>query len=122
MVKLLLLLNFGHSEERRISMTEKISEDQVKHVAELAKLKIADDQLPYFTTQLDQIIGLFETLSEVDTDGVEPTSSVTDQINVMRDDVAEDWHQRQALLDNAPDTADGYIRVPTIIDESGENE
>ena len=38
-------------------MTEKISEDQVKHVAELAKLKIADDQLPYFTTQLDQIIG-----------------------------------------------------------------
>ncbi|AEB73934.1 Asp-tRNA(Asn)/Glu-tRNA(Gln) amidotransferase subunit GatC [Lentilactobacillus buchneri] len=103
-------------------MTEKISEDQVKHVAELAKLKIADDQLPYFTTQLDQIIGLFETLSEVDTDGVEPTSSVTDQINVMRDDIAEDWHQRQALLDNAPDTADGYIRVPTIIDESGDNE
>lgn len=103
-------------------MTEKISEDQVKHVAELAKLKIADDQLPYFTTQLDQIIGLFETLSEVDTDGVEPTSSVTDQINVMREDIADNWNQRQALLDNAPDTADGYIRVPTIIDESGDNE
>ncbi len=34
-------------------MTEKISEDQVKHVAELAKLKITDDQLPYFTNQLD---------------------------------------------------------------------
>lgn len=103
-------------------MTEKISEDQVKHVAELAKLKITDDQLPYFTTQLDQIIGLFETLSEVDTDGVEPTSSVTDQINVMREDIADNWNQRQALLDNAPDTADGYIRVPTIIDESGDNE
>lgn len=103
-------------------MTEKISEDQVKHVAELAKLKIADDQLPYFTTQLDKIIGLFETLSEVDTEGVEPTSSVTDQINVMRDDIAENWNQRQGLLDNAPDTADGYIRVPTIIDESGDNE
>lgn len=82
-------------------MTEKISEDQVKHVAELAKLKINDDQLPYFTTQLDKIIGLFETLSEVDTEGVEPTSSVTDQVNVMRDDVAENWHQQQALLDNA---------------------
>ncbi|MGF2384439.1 Asp-tRNA(Asn)/Glu-tRNA(Gln) amidotransferase subunit GatC [Lentilactobacillus otakiensis] len=103
-------------------MTEKISEDQVKHVAELAKLKITDDQLPYFTTQLDQIIGLFETLSEVDTDGIEPTSSVTDQINVMREDIADNWNQRQALLDNAPDTADGYIRVPTIIDESGDNE
>lgn len=103
-------------------MTEKISEDQVKHVAELAKLKIDDDQLPYFTTQLDKIIGLFETLSKVDTDGVEPTSSGTDQINVMRDDIADNWNQRQALLDNAPDTQDGYIRVPTIIDESGSNE
>lgn len=103
-------------------MTEKISEDQVKHVAELAKLKITDDQLPYFTNQLDQIIGLFETLSEVDTKGVTPTSSVTDQINVMREYIADNWNQRQALLDNAPDTADGYIRVPTIIDESGDNE
>ncbi len=102
-------------------MTEKISEDQVKHVAELAKLKIDDDQLSYFTTQLDQIIGLFETLSLVDTDGVKPTSSVTDQINVMREDIADNWQQRQALLDNAPDTQDGYIRVPAIIDESGDN-
>ncbi|GEP23813.1 MAG: Asp-tRNA(Asn)/Glu-tRNA(Gln) amidotransferase subunit GatC [Lentilactobacillus diolivorans] len=102
-------------------MTEKISEDQVKHVAELAKLKINADQLPYFTTQLDQIIGLFETLSKVDTDGVEPTSSVTDQINVMREDIADNWNQRQALLDNAPDTQDGYIRVPVIIDESEDN-
>ncbi|EHL99224.1 Asp-tRNA(Asn)/Glu-tRNA(Gln) amidotransferase subunit GatC [Lentilactobacillus parafarraginis] len=103
-------------------MTEKISEDQVRHVAQLAKLKINDDQLPYFTTQLDQIIGLFETLSEVDTDGIKPTSSVTDQVNVMREDVADNWNQRDGLLASAPDTQDGYIRVPTIIDESGENE
>ena len=47
---------------------------------------------------------------------------MTDQINVMREDIADNWNQRQALLDNAPDTADGYIRVPTIIDESGDNE
>ncbi len=99
-------------------MAEKISEEQVKHVAELAKLEISDDQLPYFTKQLEQIIGLFDTLSKVDTTGVEPTSSVTDQINVMREDIAENWHQTQGLLDNAPDTQDGYIRVPTIIDES----
>ncbi|WP_283679081.1 Asp-tRNA(Asn)/Glu-tRNA(Gln) amidotransferase subunit GatC [Lentilactobacillus sp. Marseille-Q4993] len=103
-------------------MSEQISEDQVKHVAELAKLKIDDDQLPYFTTQLDKIIGLFETLSEVDTDGVEPTSSVTDQLNTMREDVADNWNQREELLANAPDAEKGYIKVPSIIDESGDNE
>ncbi|AQW21634.1 asparaginyl/glutamyl-tRNA amidotransferase subunit C [Lentilactobacillus curieae] len=103
-------------------MSERISEDQVNHVAELAKLKLEADQLPYFTNQLDKIIGMFETLSKVDTDGVEPTTSVSDQLNTMREDVADNWNQRQELLDNAPDAENGYIKVPAIIDESGDNE
>jgi len=99
-------------------MANRINREQVQHVAELAKLEFTDDQLDALTPQLDDIIGLFESLSEVDTDGVEVTSSVTDQINVMREDVADNWGQSQALLKNAPDAARGYIKVPTIIDES----
>jgi len=99
-------------------MASRIDQEQVQHVASLAKLSLNDDQLKYFTTQLDEIIGLFETLNEVDTEGIEPTSSVTDQINVMREDVADNWGQSQALLKNAPDAEKGYIKVPTIIDES----
>lgn len=99
-------------------MASRIDQDQVQHVASLAKLKLNDDQLKYFTTQLDDIIGLFETLNEVDTEGIEPTSSVSDQINVMRDDVADNWGQSEGLLANAPESEKGYIRVPTIIDES----
>ncbi|WP_203649263.1 Asp-tRNA(Asn)/Glu-tRNA(Gln) amidotransferase subunit GatC [Secundilactobacillus yichangensis] len=99
-------------------MASRIDQDQVQHVASLAKLSLSDDQLKYFTTQLDEIIGLFETLNEVDTEGIEPTSSVSDQINVMREDVADNWGQRDALLANAPESEKGYIRVPTIIDES----
>ncbi|QMU07249.1 Asp-tRNA(Asn)/Glu-tRNA(Gln) amidotransferase subunit GatC [Levilactobacillus suantsaii] len=99
-------------------MANRINREQVKHVAELAKLEFTDDQLDALTPQLDDIIGLFESLGEVDTTNVEPTSSVTDQLNVMRDDVAEDWGQSHALLKNAPDAARGYIKVPTIIDES----
>jgi len=99
-------------------MANRINREQVQHVAELAKLEFTDDQLDALTPQLDDIIGLFESLSEVDTDGVEATSSVTDQINVMREDVADNWGQSQALLKNAPDAARGYIKVPTIIDES----
>ncbi|GAY73229.1 Asp-tRNA(Asn)/Glu-tRNA(Gln) amidotransferase subunit GatC [Lentilactobacillus kosonis] len=103
-------------------MSERISEDQVNHVAELAKLKLEADQLPYFTNQLDKIIGMFETLSKVNTEGVEPTTSVSDQLNTMREDIADNWNQREELLDNAPDAENGYIKVPAIIDESGDNE
>ncbi|ANZ62347.1 asparaginyl/glutamyl-tRNA amidotransferase subunit C [Secundilactobacillus paracollinoides] len=99
-------------------MTSRIDQDQVQHVASLAKLSLDDNQLKYFTTQLDDIIGLFETLSEVDTDGIKPTSSVSDQINVMREDVADNWGQRDELLANAPEAENGYIKVPVIIDES----
>ncbi|CAJ1226879.1 Asp-tRNA(Asn)/Glu-tRNA(Gln) amidotransferase subunit GatC [Levilactobacillus zymae] len=99
-------------------MANRINREQVKHVAELAKLEFTDDQLDALTPQLDDIIGLFESLSEVDTDNVEPTTNVTDQINVMREDVADNWGQSAALLKNAPDAARGYIKVPTIIDES----
>ncbi|MHA8110068.1 Asp-tRNA(Asn)/Glu-tRNA(Gln) amidotransferase subunit GatC [Lactobacillaceae bacterium Melli_B4] len=99
-------------------MADRIDKQTVNHVAELAKLSLTEDQLPYFTGQLDSIMDLVDTLSEVDTEGVEPTYSVTDQINVMRDDVAQNWGERDALLNNAPEVADGLIRVPTIIDES----
>ncbi|HIW71600.1 MAG TPA: Asp-tRNA(Asn)/Glu-tRNA(Gln) amidotransferase subunit GatC [Candidatus Levilactobacillus faecigallinarum] len=99
-------------------MANRINRDQVKHVAELAKLEFTNDQLDALVPQLDEIIGLFESLSEVDTSNVEPTSNVTDQINVMREDVADNWGQSEALLKNAPDAARGYIKVPAIIDES----
>lgn len=99
-------------------MANNISQDQVKHVAELAKLELNDKQLDYFTDQLGEIIGLFETLNEVDTTDVPVTTSVSDQLNVMREDVADNWNQKEALLANAPETENGYIKVPTIIDES----
>lgn len=49
-------------------------------------------------------------------------TSPTDQVNAMREDIAVNSNQREALLDNAPDTEEGYIKVPAIIDESGDGE
>ena len=103
-------------------MASQIDEQQVQHVASLAKLKFTDEELSKFTPQLESIIDLFETLEKVDTTGVEPMTSATDRVNVMREDVAVNSHQRDALLKNAPDAEDGYIKVPAIIDESGDAE
>ena len=66
-----------------------ISKEEVKHVSELAKLELSDTELDVFTSQLDDIIGMAEQLSEVDTTDVPVTTHITDVMNVMREDVAE---------------------------------
>lgn len=97
-----------------------ITKKDVEHVATLAKLKFKDEQLEKFTDQIEDIIDLVDTLNEVDTTNVEPTFNVTDQLNRMREDVAVRSNDKEALLANAPETENGFIRVPAILDESGE--
>ncbi|MGY4790388.1 Asp-tRNA(Asn)/Glu-tRNA(Gln) amidotransferase subunit GatC [Pediococcus pentosaceus] len=97
-----------------------ITKKDVEHVATLAKLKFNDEQLEKFTDQIEDIIDLVDTLNEVDTTNVEPTFNVTDQLNRMREDVAVCSNDKEALLANAPETENGFIRVPAILDESGE--
>ncbi|MBF7129546.1 Asp-tRNA(Asn)/Glu-tRNA(Gln) amidotransferase subunit GatC [Pediococcus pentosaceus] len=97
-----------------------ITKKDVEHVATLAKLKFNDEQLEKFTDQIEDIIDLVDTLNEVDTTNDEPTFNVTDQLNRMREDVAVRSNDKEALLANAPETENGFIRVPAILDESGE--
>lgn len=97
-----------------------ITKKDVEHVATLAKLKFNDEQLEKFTDQIEDIIDLVDTLNEVDTTNVEPTFNVTDQLNRMREDVAVRSNDKEALLANAPETENRFIRVPAILDESGE--
>lgn len=93
-----------------------ISEEQVKHVAKLSKLAFSDEELHAFTEQLGKIIEMVETLEEIDTTGVPFTSHVVDSINVLREDKAVEGWNREELLRNVPESEDGFIKVPAIID------
>lgn len=101
-------------------MAANLDREQVKHVAELAKLSFTDAELDKFVPQLEAIVELFDQLEEVDTTGVAPMTTATDEVNVMREDVAvkSSDELRQALLDNAPETDNGLIKVPAILDGS----
>jgi aspartyl-tRNA(Asn)/glutamyl-tRNA(Gln) amidotransferase subunit C len=103
-----------------MTIENNLTRADVEHVASLAKLKFNDAQLDKFTDQIEDIIDLVNTLGEVDTEGVEPTFSVTDQLNRMREDIAVRSGDKDALFANAPDAEDGFIRVPAILDESEE--
>lgn len=94
----------------------RISIDQVKHVADLARLAITDEEAEMFTKQLDAIITFAEQLNELDTENVPPTSHVLDMKNVMREDIPEPGLPREEVLKNAPDQQDGQFRVPAILE------
>lgn len=98
-----------------------ITANEVKHVASLAKLEFTDEELQKFTGQMDEIINMVEQLGEVDTTDVPVTSTVTEEVNVMREDVAVKGTDRTLLMKNVPEEKDGLIKVPAIIDESEES-
>lgn len=93
-----------------------ISEEQVLHVAKLAKLRFPQEELHQFTEQLSEIIDMVEQLEEVDTTGVPFTSNVAPEINVLREDKAEVGTDRELLMRNVPEKENGFIKVPAIID------
>ncbi|KAF1298632.1 asparaginyl/glutamyl-tRNA amidotransferase subunit C [Enterococcus sp. JM4C] len=94
-----------------------ISEEEIKHVAKLSKLEFGKEELVGFTDQLGKIIDMVELLEEVDTEGVAFTSNVIETVNVMRQDRAQSGWNRDELMRNVPETEDGFIKVPAIIDE-----
>ncbi|WP_456276905.1 Asp-tRNA(Asn)/Glu-tRNA(Gln) amidotransferase subunit GatC [Bacillus sp. AK128] len=94
----------------------RISKDQVKHVAHLARLAITEEEAEVFQKQLDSIITYAEQLNELNTDDVEPTSHVLNMRNVLREDKAEKGLPIEEVLKNAPDHKDGQVRVPAILE------
>lgn len=94
----------------------RISLDEVKHVANLARLAISEEEAEKFQKQLDAIISFAELLNEVDTEEIEPTSHVLDMKNIMREDIAQKGLPVEEVLKNAPDHQDGQVKVPSIIE------
>ena len=93
-----------------------LSREDVKRVAELARLELTSDELDLFTRQLGDILTYVEQIRSLDTTGVAPTSQVLNR-PVDRDDVPDATLSRPELFGNAPDSAleAGLFKVPRVI-------
>jgi len=89
-----------------------ITADEVRHIALLSRLELRDDEVETFTNHLGQILQYAEKLKSLNVDNVEPTSHAIPLFNIMRDDRVEESLDREDALQNAPDRADPYFRVP----------
>ena len=83
------------------------------HVARLARLKLTDEELERMAGELSGILEHVDRISELDLEGVEPTSHVIALENVLRPDKPRPSWSRDEVLEPAPDTASGAFRVPS---------
>jgi len=96
----------------------KLTIDEIKHIAGLARLELSDKELKKYGSQLSDVLDWIDQLKEVDTKGVEPTAQVTGLENVLRQAVVKAWddQERTAALDEAPELEDGQVKVKRILE------
>jgi aspartyl-tRNA(Asn)/glutamyl-tRNA(Gln) amidotransferase subunit C len=93
----------------------KIDRPLVEYLARLSRLSLSEEEIPLYEKQLTDIVGLLETLSEIDVSGVPETAQVLDIRNVTRRDEARESFPRDKILANAPDRKDDCFAVPKVI-------
>lgn len=91
--------------------------DEVRHVAELARLHLTEEEMERYAQQLSAILDYAERLQEVDTSGVPPTPYVLPLQNVMAEDIPQPSLPNEVALANAPDKANGFFRVRAVFEE-----
>ena len=95
----------------------KITADDVRKVAHLARLDLPEDKITTYTGQLERILDYVDQLQGVDTDGVPPTTRAVEVVNVTREDQVVATEVREELLNQAPLREGDFFRVPKILAE-----
>jgi aspartyl-tRNA(Asn)/glutamyl-tRNA(Gln) amidotransferase subunit C len=88
----------------------------VRRIAHLARIKVADADLPHLAAELNSILAFVEELNQVDIEGIEPMTSVMPMRMKQRLDVVDDGEQAEAIVANAPSSEDSYFVVPKVIE------
>ncbi len=90
----------------------------VRYVANLARLELSDEEVATFQPQLEAILGHVEALSKLDVSGIDPSAYANEVFGRMREDIPHESLSQAAMLQNAPDQAQGQIRVPKVVTDA----
>lgn len=93
----------------------KIDNDLILKLEHLSKLQLTDTEREKMTGDLNDILKMIKKLEEVDTEGVEPLTHMTDVVNAFRTDEVKNQLSREDALKNAPKTDGKFFQVPKVI-------
>ena len=95
---------------------ERLTNDDVRHIALLARIGMTDEEVELMRDQLSHILENFDILRQVDTEGVEPTGHSVNVTSVMREDRSRESLSREDVLGNAPLVEGDRIRVRAVLE------
>ena len=95
----------------------KITDEIVEHIAHLARLEFIGEEKQEIKQDMEKIINFMDALNSVDTSGVEPLIFMSDEVNVLREDVAVETISKNDALKNAPKNDSDYIRIPKVLNK-----
>lgn len=93
-----------------------LTDREVEHIAELARLRLTEEEKARYREQLSAILDHVARLQELDTEDIPPTSSVLPERIVLREDQARSGLSLEDLLRNAPETEERQFRVPPVLE------
>jgi len=93
-----------------------LKSDDIRNIAHLARLHIDEDAIDQYADDLTSILSLVDQMNAVDSSGVAPLSNPLDANQRLRSDEVTETNQRDKFQQIAPDVADGFYRVPKVID------
>ena len=115
-VNKLFLINYYLINKDIKSMT-KITKEEVKKVAHLARLELNENEINNHAEQLEKILDYIKQLEKIDTDDVPCTTRAIEVVNVFRKDEKKNSDCNEELLELGPSREDKYFKVPKIINE-----
>ena len=93
----------------------KLDQEQIKHIATLARLGLSNDDIEMFSIQLSEVLDNFDILKQIDTTNVQPVAQIISVRNVFRDDKVEKSSSQSDILDNAPMKEGSCFKVQSIL-------
>ena len=96
---------------------KRISSEEVKKVAQLARLELNESEIQKHAEQLENILGYIKQWEKIDTENIPCTTRAIEVVNVLRKDEKKDYENSEELLDLAPSRENQFFKVPKIISE-----
>ena len=93
--------------------------DQVRKVANLARLQLSEAEEQQFAGQLSNILEYVQQLDELDTEDVPPTTRAIEVSNITRQDELQTFEAREDILESAPEREEDFFKVPKILGGEG---
>lgn len=93
--------------------TEPLTQEQVLHLAKLARLELTPPEVELYTQQLGEVLGYVTKLQELDV----PLDTVENQSVVLRADQVQEWPESPKLINAAPQHADAHVEVPAVFED-----